>query len=286
MRNPFFIGNIMVLYRCGKELTMTDIIEIQTQKLLPNPYQPRRQFESEDMLSLAESIKENGVLQPLLIRRINNSAYFEIIAGERRLRASILAGVETVPCIELDCDYESSAVYSILENVQRCDLSFFEEATAVAQLMNHFGMTQNEIAKKLGKSQSALSNKLRLLKLPVDVRYFIDKEGLTERHARALLKLESEKDIWSVLNVIKQRGLNVAQTERYIESITDKHVKPKRNVVTIFKDVRIFVNTVNKAIETMKQSGIDAESNKTETDDYIEFVVKIPKKSDATTKSA
>lgn len=286
MRNPFFIANIVILYSYGKELAMTDIIEIQTQKLLPNPYQPRRQFESEDMLSLAESIKENGVLQPLLIRRINNSAYFEIIAGERRLRASILAGVETVPCIELECDYESSAVYSILENVQRCDLSFFEEATAVAQLMNHFGMTQNEIAKKLGKSQSALSNKLRLLKLPVDVRYFIDKEGLTERHARALLKLESEKDIWSVLNVIKQRGLNVAQTERYIESLTDKHIKPKRNVVTIFKDVRIFVNTVNKAIETMKQSGIDAESNKTETDDYIEFVVKIPKKSNTTTKSA
>ena len=158
---------------------MTDITQIPTEKLLPNPYQPRRQFESEDMLSLADSIKENGILQPLLIRRINNSDYFEIVAGERRLRASILAGVDTVPCIVLDCDYEQSAVYSILENVQRCDLSFFEEATAVAQLMNHFGLSQTQVAQRLGKSQSALSNKLRLLKLPVDVRYFIEKEGLT-----------------------------------------------------------------------------------------------------------
>jgi ParB family chromosome partitioning protein len=117
-----------------------------------------------------------------------------------------------------------------------------------------------------------------LLKLPVDVRYFIEKEGLTERHARALLKLESEKDIWAVLNIIKERALNVEQTEKYIDSLTDKTAKPRRNVVRVFKDVRIFVNTVNKAIETMKASGIDAVSDKTETEEYIEFYVKIPKK--------
>ena len=254
-----------------------DISHIKTEKLLPNPYQPRRRFESEDMLSLADSIKENGVLQPLLIRRINNSDYFEVIAGERRLRASILAGLEKVPCIEVDCGYEESAVFSILENIQRCDLSFFEEAAAVGQLIDHFGMTQSECAKRLGKSQSALSNKLRLLKLPVDVRYFIEKEGLTERHARALLKLESEKDIWAALNIIKEKHLNVEQTERLIESLTDNTVKPKRNTVKIFRDVRIFINTVNRAIETMKASGINAETDKTETDDYIEFRVKIPK---------
>jgi ParB family chromosome partitioning protein len=256
---------------------MNDITHIQTEKLLPNPYQPRHKFESEDMLSLAESIKQNGILQPLLIRRINNSDYFEVIAGERRLRAAILAGIDVVPCIEVECDCEQSAVFSILENVQRADLTFFEEATAIGQLINHFGLTQTEIAKRLGKSQSALSNKLRLLKLPVDVRYFIEKEGLTERHARALLKLESEKDIWGALNVIKEKGLNVEQTEKFIDSLTDNSVKPKRNVVRIFKDVRIFVNTVNKAIETMKASGINAESDKTETDEYIEFRVKIPK---------
>lgn len=256
---------------------MDEITYVQTQKLLPNPYQPRRKFESEDMLSLAQSIKENGILQPLLIRRINNSDYFEVVAGERRLRAAILANIAEVPCIEVDCDYEESAVFSILENVQRSDLTFFEEAAAMGQLINHFGMTQAEVAKRLSKSQPALSNKLRLLKLPVDVRYFIEKEGLTERHARALLRLESEKDIWTALNVIKERGLNVEQTERYIDSMTNKKAKPKKNKTKVFKDVRIFVNTVNRAIETMKASGINAVSNKTETDDYIEFKVTIPK---------
>ena len=251
---------------------------MQREKLLPNPYQPRKQFKSEDLLSLAESIKENGILQPLLARRINNSDYYEIIAGERRLRAAILANLATVPCLIVDCDYEESAVYSIIENIQRSDLSFFEEAQAISQMQNHFGMTQEQIAKRLGKSQSALSNKLRLLKLPADVRYFIEKEGLTERHARALLKLESEKQMWTALNLIKDKGWNVQQTEEYINSVTNKAVKPhKNNIVKIFKDVRIFVNTVNKAINTMKEAGIPAESNKTETDDYIEFFVRIPK---------
>lgn len=255
-----------------------EVQRIKTEKLLPNPYQPRKQFKSEELLSLAESIKENGILQPLLARRINNSDYYEIIAGERRLRAAILANLATVPCLIVDCDYEESAVYSIIENIQRSDLSFFEEAQAINQMQNHFGMTQEQIAKRLGKSQSALSNKLRLLKLPADVRYFIEKEGLTERHARALLKLESEKQMWTALNLIKEKGLNVQQTEEYINSVTNKAVKPhKNNIVKIFKDVRIFVNTVNKAINTMKEAGIPAESNKTETDDYIEFLVRIPK---------
>ena len=229
-------------------------------------------------MSLAESIKENGILQPLLARRINNSDYYEIIAGERRLRAAILANLATVPCLIVDCDYEESAVYSVIENIQRSDLSFFEEAQAINQMQNHFGLTQEQIAKRLGKSQSALSNKLRLLKLPADVRYFIEKEGLTERHARALLRLESEKQIWTALNLIKEKGLNVSQTEAYVDSVVNKAVKPhKNNIVKIFKDVRIFVNTVNKAINTMKEAGIPAESNKTETDEYIEFLVRIPK---------
>lgn len=258
---------------------MEQIVQIPTEKLLPNPYQPRKQFKSEDMLSLADSIKENGVLQPLLCRQINNSDYYELVAGERRLRASILANLQTVPCIIIDCDYESSAVFSILENIQRSDLDFFEEAQAINQLVNHFGLTQQEIGKKLGKSQSALSNKLRLLKLPVDVRYFIEKHGLTERHARALLKIDNEKDMWTTLKLITDKHLNVEQTEAYINGITDKKIKgkPNHNVVRLFKDVRIFVNTVDKAIKTMKEAGINAQSDKTETDEYIEYRVRIPK---------
>ncbi len=256
---------------------MEEISYIQTGKLLPNPYQPRRKFESDEMLSLAESIKENGVLQPLLIRRINNSDYFEVVAGERRLRAAILANIQSVPCIEMDIGYEQSAVLSILENIQRSDLSFFEEAAAIGQLVEHFGMSQSEVSKKLSKSQSALSNKLRLLKLPVDVRYFIEKEGLTERHARALLRIEDEKDIWSVLNIIKERNLNVEQSEQLIDRMFEKKPKHRKTRQKAYRDIRIFVNTFNKAIETMKASGIEAVSNKTETDEYIEFNVKIPK---------
>lgn len=265
---------------------MQEIIEVPTEKLLPNPYQPRKQFKSEEMLSLADSIKENGVLQPLICRQINNSDYFEVVAGERRLRASILANLQKVPCVIIDCDYESSAVFSILENIQRSNLDFFEEAQAIGQLMNHFGMTQEQIAKKLGKSQSALSNKLRLLKLPVDVRYYIEKEGLTERHARALLKLETEKQIWTTLKVISDKRLNVEQTEAYIDNLLDKKVKPKHSLPKVFKDVRIFVNTFNKAIKAMQESGIDAQTNKTETEDYIEFMVRIPKDAQRADKSA
>ncbi|MCM1114824.1 MAG: ParB/RepB/Spo0J family partition protein [Clostridium sp.] len=256
---------------------MEHIVQVPTEKLLPNPYQPRKQFKSEDMLSLADSIKENGVLQPLLCRQINNSDYFEVVAGERRLRASILANLQTVPCVIIDCGYEQSAVFSILENIQRSDLDFFEEAQAISQLMNHFGLTQEQIAKKLGKSQSSLSNKIRLLKLPIDVRYFIEKEGLTERHARALLKLETEKQMWTTLKAITEKKLNVEQTEAYIDSLLDTRVKAKHQTNRVFKDVRIFVNTFNKAIQAMKDSGIEALSNKTETDEYIEFMVRIPK---------
>lgn len=266
--------NIILVQRRGQ--AMNNVSLIRTEKLLPNPNQPRHHFKTEELLSLSNSIKENGVLQPLLIRRIPNSEYCEVIAGERRLRAATLAGLDSVPCIELECDREHSAVVSILENIQREDLTFFEEAIAIEQLINVFGMTQQEVGKKLGKSQSALSNKLRILKLPADVRYFIEKEALSERHARALLKLETEKDIWAALNTIKEKQLNVAQTEALVATFCAKPRK-KRKSRPIFKDYRIFVNTVNKAIETMKASGIDAQTDKTETDDYIEFRVKIPK---------
>ena len=233
MRNPLFLLNYVVyLYQGVRDLE--EIIQIPTEKLLPNPYQPRKQFKSEDMLSLADSIKENGILQPLLCRQINHSDYYELIAGERRLRGAILANLQTVPCIIVDCEYEDSAVFSILENIQRADLNFFEEAQAISHLMNTFGMTQQQISKKLGKSQSALSNKLRLLRLPADVRYFIDKEGLTERHARALLKIDNEKDMWTTLRVITERHLNVEQTEAYIDSLTNKEIKHKKNVIKVF----------------------------------------------------
>ena len=260
------------------------VLWLPAAEIRPNPMQPRRTFEETGLRELAESIRRHGILQPLTVRR--TAAGWELVAGERRLRASILANLQTVPCIVLDCDYQDSAVISILENIQRANLNFFEEALAIAHLHEHFGLTQQEIGKKLGKSQSALSNKLRLLRLPADVRYYIEKEGLTERHARALLKVDDPEVMWTVLRAVTDRHLNVEQTESMIAHLlgedapADKH---RRKVVPLFRDVRIFVNTVNKAIATMQASGIDAVSNKTETDDYIEFHVRIPKHTDEST---
>ena len=273
----------MKLQRKGEFLS-TRVQYIPLGRIRPNPQQPRRSFDEEGLAELAASIRSCGILQPLTVRRAGEG--YELVAGERRLRASILANLQTVPCIVLDCDYQDSAVISILENIQRANLNFFEEALAIAHLHEHFGLTQQEIGKKLGKSQSALSNKLRLLRLPADVRYYIEKEGLTERHARALLKVDDPEVMWTVLRAVTDRHLNVEQTESMIAHLlgedapADKH---RRKVVPLFRDVRIFVNTVNKAIATMQASGIDAVSNKTETDDYIEFHVRIPKHTDEST---
>lgn len=260
--------------------TEGQVVYIPSDKILPNPYQPRKNFKTEQLQSLAQSIKENGILQPLTIRRIHNSAYFELVAGERRLRASIMAGIPKIPCLIIDIDYQESAVFSLLENLQRENLDFFEEAESISRLISHFGMTQEQVGQKLGKSQSTLSNKLRLLKLPIEIRYFIQREGLTERHARSLLKLPTEKDMWHVLNQIKTKGLNVTQTEKEIEQMLNLN-KPTKNqgtMVGVFKDVRLFVNTINNAVDTMRSAGIEANSNKIETEDYIEFTVRIPKK--------
>lgn len=253
------------------------VVYVASEKILPNPYQPRKSFRPEQLQGLAQSIRENGILQPLTIKRIKNSNFYELVAGERRLRASIMAGLSAIPCIVVQIDYQQSAVFSLIENLQRENLDVFEEAESVAMLISHFGMTQEQVALKLGKSQSAISNKIRLLKLPAEIRCFLQQEGLTERHARALLQIESTKDMWHILNIVKARSLNVAQTEHEISKLFEKPAKSTPTIVGIFKDVRLFVNTINNAVDTMRTAGIDANSEKTETDEYIEFKVRIPK---------
>ena len=270
-----------------------EIVEIPTERLLPNPYQPRKQFSSEEMLGLADSIQQNGVLQPLLARRINNSDYYELIAGERRLRASILANLQTVPCIVLDCDYQDSAVISILENIQRANLNFFEEALAIAHLHEHFGLTQQEIGKKLGKSQSALSNKLRLLRLPADVRYYIEKEGLTERHARCLLRLPEELRLDAARQFAAQ-DMTVAKAEAYVDALlhppemeapkpeetagkpSEQREKPRKPPVYHIRDVRFFLNTIDRSVRLMQSAGVHATSEQAKENGVLTLTVRIP----------
>ena len=261
-----------------KVRTESKIILIPQSEILPNPNQPRKRFNYDELEGLAQSIRANGILQPLLVRTNENGKY-ELVAGERRLRAARLVGITKVPCILNDISESDSAVFAIIENLQRQNLDFFEEAEALATLVSDYRMSQDELCKKLGKAQSTLSNKLRLLKLSEEMRYKISRAGLSERHARALLSLEDEVQRARALSIIIDRHLTVNESETLIEQMLRKNEAPKRQILKGFKDIRIFINTLTKAFDTMKLSGINAISNKTENDEYIEYSVKIPKSS-------
>lgn len=256
------------------------VIEIPARKIRPNKTQPRQTFYEEDLRSLSQSISNNGLLQPLTVRKLKNDEY-ELIAGERRLRASVMAGFTKIPCIVMKCSDKDSAIFALIENLQRKDLGMFEEARGINRLIRKYGITQEQAAIQLGKKQSTVANKLRLLRLSYDEQDWIVQAGLTERHARALLKIQNEESRKEALSHIIAENLNVKETEKYISSLLDnKKVQPLHNNVDkkiVVKDVRIFVNTISRAVDTMRMSGIDAVSNKEETEDYIEYTVKIPK---------
>ena len=258
------------------------VIEIPARKIRPNKPQPRQDFYEEDLRSLSQSISNNGLLQPLTVRKLKNDEY-ELIAGERRLRASVMAGFTKIPCIVMKCSDKDSAIFALIENLQRKDLGMFEEARGINRLIRKYGITQEQAAIQLGKKQSTVANKLRLLRLSYDEQDWIVQAGLTERHARALLKIQNEDSRKEVLSHIIAENLNVKETEKYISSLLDnnKKVQPLHNnnndKKIVVKDVRIFVNTISRAVDTMRMSGIDAVSNKEETEDYIEYTVKIPK---------
>ena len=208
---------------------------------------------------------------------MNNKGHYELISGERRLRASRLVGITQIPCIIMEANDEKSALFALLENIQRSDLHFFEEAVAIEKLLTDFGMTREEICKKLGKASPTISNKLRLLRLPEEIRLRISQENLTERHARAMLKLTSVSQMERAMSIIAEKRLNVAETERLISQILTNDSRHRQPTVKLFKDVRIFVNTLNHAVDTMRRAGIEADSAKSETDEYIEYIVRIPK---------
>ncbi len=263
-----------------------NILMIPEQEIMPNPTQPRRHFDRQELANLAQSIRANGILQPVTVRTIPGG--YELIAGERRLRAARLAGLTHIPCILINADDRKTALFSLLENLQRQDLSFFEEADAIQKLMRVYGLSQEEAARKLGMAQSTLSNKLRLLRLPESIRLTLEREQLTERHARTLLRLETAAQMEEALSRIIDEKLNVAQSEKLIDQLLQKPVsekKGKKAPIKLFKDVRLFVNTLNHAVDTMKRAGISAASSRNETDEYIEYIVRIPKNSETVIRS-
>ena len=252
------------------------IILIPQEDIYPNPNQPRSRFDFDELEGLAQSIRQNGIIQPIAVR-VNESGNYELISGERRLRASRLVGISLIPCIIMEASDEKSALFALIENMQRSDLGFFEEASAIEKLIVDFNMSRDDVCRKLGKAAPTISNKLRLLKLPEDVRLKITQEGLTERHARALLRLPTRAQLDRALSIISDKRLNVAESEKLIDQMLSADKSSKKPTVKLFKDVRIFVNTLNHAVDTMRRAGIEADSAKSETDEYIEYIVRIPK---------
>ena len=251
------------------------VVQINIDAIVPNPAQPRRVFNEQELLMLSRSIRTNGLLQPISVR--HTKAGYELIAGERRLRACKIAGLSTVSCIVNDCTAEVSAVLAMTENLQRQDLQIFEEAEGIRRLIEEWNVTQEEAALRLGKSQSTLANKLRLLRLTDEERTKVTQAGLTERHARALVRIVDDKLRMKILNHIIAQHLNVQQTDELVEKLLSGKKKSQAKRIFIVKDVRVFLNTINHAIEAMNLSGINAQTLKSETDEYIECVVRIPK---------
>ena len=259
------------------------IIYLRTDELSPNPVQPRRRFDDEALAELSESIKTYGILNPLTVRL--RGGKYELVAGERRLRAAKLAGLQEVPCILLDVNMEDASLIALVENLQRRDLDFIEEAAGINQLIRMFGMSQEEAARRIGKSQSAVANKLRLLKLPPDVLEALRENGLTERHGRALLRLQRPEAQREALAYIIDNGLTVAATDAYVDALLSRPEpeppaeaeKPEHKRTFVLKDVRVFLNTLSRSIDLMKQGGIDAGVQRQETEDSLILTISIPK---------
>ena len=236
----------------------------------PNPYQPRKVFREDALTELAESIRQHGILQPLSVRRVG--AVYELIAGERRLRAAQKAGLAEIPCIVLNMDERESGVAAMVENLQRQDLDFVEEARGISFLMDQWSMSQEQAARMLGKSQSAVANKLRLLKHSPEVLEALREGGLTERHGRALLKLESEEEKLCLISMIIRQNMSVARTEQYIQELLRQGGTRHRQV-----NVGAFLNNLNQSLAKIQLSGIPAVSERRETEEEIVLTITIPK---------
>ena len=246
------------------------VVFLPVRSIRPNPAQPRKIFEEAALDELADSIRQHGILQPLSVRRQGNA--YELISGERRLRAAELAGVTDVPCILMNMDNRASAFAALVENLQRQDLDFIEEAIGIRRLLQEHDMPQEQAARLLGKSQSAVANKLRILRHSDAVLTALRAAGLTERHARALLKLRSEEEVLTAIARIAKEGMSVVRAEKYIESLLEKteEKSPRANVSA-------FLNTLTQTLQKIQLSGVAAVSERRETESQIVLTITIPK---------
>jgi len=252
-----------------------EVLFLPVDAVVPNPNQPRRVFSEPELEELAASIQELGVLQPLTVRR--REGKWELVAGERRLRAAKLAGLEQVPCLALRVDGQASSLLALVENLQRQDLDFWEEALALRQLIDAFHLSQEEAARRIGKSQSAVANKLRLLKLPPEALEVLREGGCSERHARALLRLDRPEVQTQAARQVVQRNLTVAQTESLVEALLSP-VRRTKKPTFLIKDVRLFLNTLTRGLDLMRSAGVDAQCQREETEEAICLTIRIPRR--------
>ncbi len=260
----------------NKDKVVDKVVMLPLANILPNKYQPRKYFDESSLYQLAQSIKENGVIQPVCVRK--TGVTYEIISGERRCRASKIAGLSEVPCIIMEVDEEKSAVLALIENIQRSDLSFFEEAIAINELITVYGLTQQEAAKRLGKAQSTIANKLRLLRFTDAERTLLTSGNITERQARALIRIEDSAKRMNILQEVIRRHLSLEQTEEIVTSIVDgkdDSVKKHRSIFNI-PIPKVYINSINKIISRMKSANICCETITNRTDKYFEYTIKIP----------
>ena len=250
---------------------------IRVERIRPNPAQPRRVFDPVALQELADSIREHGVLQPLTVRRTAEG--LELVAGERRLRAARLAGLREVPCILVRADEAQSGMLALVENLQRRDLDYIEEAEGLARLMTLYGLSQEQAAAKVGKSQSAVANKLRLLKHPPQVLDALRQAGLTERHARALLRLPEERRLEAV-GVMAARSMTVAQAEQYIDSLLQARPKARPPKI-VCRDLRLVLNTLDRSLELIRAAGVQCQYGREETEQEIVLTIRLPKQKGA-----
>lgn len=260
---------------------LLEVFDVNVDSIVPNPFQPRKSFSDEGLAELSASIREFGVIQPLIARK--GIKGYELIAGERRLRASVIAGLTNVPCIIREASDKEMAEIALIENLQREDLHYFEEAVGYESLLSQFSLTQEVLAARVGKSQSTIANKLRLLRLPARVREIIFSAGLSERHARALLKLENESDQLRIVKIIVENSMTVKEAEALIcdvqTNMADKVETPKRPpMLRIVKDVRIFINTVHELVAQIKKTGLPVRVTQEQDADTVTITMVVPKR--------
>lgn len=259
----------------GKIQELAKVVEIPVSQISPNPDQPRKNFSPEALTALAKSIAQDGIVQPLTVRK-GEEGYL-LVSGERRLRAAKLAGCKSVPCIIVRISDKRSAVVALIENIQRAELDCFEEAEAISRLLTEYSMTRDEVCIRLGLAQSTVANKLRLLRFTSSERRALSEGGLSERHARALLRLEDPAKRREAIDCVVSRKLTVSQTERYISELLseEKKIRSYRKRSAVLGDVRLFANTVDKAVRVMRLAGVEATLDRTEHDGLIEFRITV-----------